>query len=86
MAGGTIGCASLVAEAALSSIDMCVVFDCTGGIFGGVIDPCVIVGDDPDDNTGGGGGGGGGGVGGTADGIIGGPFFTDCPVIDDGNP
>ncbi|MCP4247991.1 MAG: hypothetical protein GY778_13165 [bacterium] len=82
LAGSTMGCASLGAETALSSVDMCFVFDCTGGIFGGVIDPCSTVGEDPNDGTG---GGGGGGAGGTADPIIGGPFFSDCPTGDD-NP
>jgi hypothetical protein len=72
-AGGNLTCGSFAADAAVSGLDMCFIFDCTNGIFGGVIDPCSqIEGSDS----------GGGGQAGGADTETGGTFFTDCPDDD----
>ena len=74
-ASGSLGCGSLASEAAISSTDMCFIFDCTNGIFGGLIDPCAnVYGTDtgnPDV----------GGAGGFA-GPFSGPLFADCPTDD----
>ena len=80
-AGGNMTCGSVSAEAAISSVDMCFVFDCTNGAFGGLLDPCgTIVGSDI---TGGGAtGGGGGGTGGSYEGPRTGALFADCPATD----
>jgi hypothetical protein len=75
---GNLTCGSFGSEAAVSSLDMCFIFDCTNGILGGIIDPCANVGGS---DAGGGGGGTGGGELGEASG---GPFFTDCETIADG--
>ena len=41
--GGFVGCASLGAESLSGAVDFCFLFDCTDGIFGGLIDPCSPV-------------------------------------------
>ena len=41
---GNLTCGSFGADAAVSSTDMCFMFDCDEGIFGGIIDPCTEVG------------------------------------------
>ena len=68
-ASGTLGCGSLTADSAMSALDMCFIFDCTGGAIGGLIDPCAQVGGSDR---------GGGGEAGTEE--LGGPFFADCPT------
>ena len=40
LAGPGTGCFSFAAETALTATDFCFVFDCTNGIFGGVVQPC----------------------------------------------
>ncbi|MCC7294030.1 MAG: hypothetical protein IT449_18365 [Phycisphaerales bacterium] len=37
---GLGGCASMGFQAASGAVDFCFLFDCTDGIFGGLIDPC----------------------------------------------
>jgi len=69
-ASGTLGCGSLAADSAVSAMDMCFIFDCTGGAIGGLIDPCAYVGGSDR-------GGDEGGVGAEE---TGGPFFADCPT------
>ena len=39
-ASGVGACASFGISSLTGAVDMCFVFDCTDGIFGGVIDPC----------------------------------------------
>jgi len=69
-AGGNLTCGSFGADAAVSALDMCFMFDCTSGILGGVIDPCgQIGGSDSGTNT----------TGQTGDTVSGGTFFADCP-------
>ena len=75
-ASGTLGCGSLAADAAISAVDMCFIFDCTNGAIGGLLDPCEEVGG-PD---GGGDEGGGAGAGVGADVST---FFADCPTEED---
>ena len=73
LSSGNLGCGSLSSEAALSSADMCFIFDCTNGAFGGLIDPCATIqGTDtgnPDQ-----------GQGGNFAGPFTGPLFADCPT------
>ncbi len=77
--GGNLACGSFASEAAIASLDMCFIFDCTNGIFGGLIDPCAtVLGTD----TGGGEDGGGGSD--SFEGPRTGTFFADCPVEDTG--
>ena len=73
---GNLSCGSFFTEAAISSVDMCFIFDCTNGIFGGVIDACSQV-----QGSDSGGGEGQTGAPGTE---AGGNFFTDCPDDDPG--
>jgi len=82
-ANSPLGCGSFAAESAIASFDMCFIFDCTGGGFGGLIDWCTDV-DGLVGGSGSSGGGGGGAGGGTADELGGGSFFTDCPTAEDG--
>ena len=65
-ASGTAACSSLATEAAISSTDMCFIFDCTNGALGGLVDPCAPVGglDKSSGDTG--------------DEFLGDPFFADC--------
>jgi hypothetical protein len=73
-ASGNFACGSTGAEGAISSVDMCFIFDCTNGILGGLIDPCGdVVGTDTNPGEGGGGGG-------TYQGPRTGPLFADCPT------
>ncbi len=37
---GLGGCASMGFQAASGAVDFCFLFDCTDGIFGGLVDPC----------------------------------------------
>ena len=75
-AGGNLVCGSTLSEASIASVDMCFVFDCTNGIFGGLIQPCSsVVGVDTNPDSG------------TGDGFPGpttGTFFADCPTDDTG--
>ena len=72
-ASGSLGCGSLASEAAISSTDMCFIFDCTNGIFGGLIDPCAnVYGTDTGNPE--------QGQAGTFAGPSSGPFFADCPT------
>ncbi len=73
-AGGSMSCGSLAGEAGVAAVDMCFIFDCTNGAFGGLIDPCGTV-PGTDTNAGAGGGQGTGFVGPSS-----GPLFADCPV------
>ena len=75
-ASGSLGCGSLASEAAISATDMCFIFDCTNGAFGGLIDPCGTV-SGTDTNAGEGGGQGGDYIGPSS-----GPLFADCPTVD----
>ncbi len=76
-ASGNLGCGSLAADAAISAVDMCFIFDCTDGAIGGLLDPCEEV-SGPD-----GGGGEGGGTGaGVGEDIN--TFFADCETVEDG--
>ena len=70
-AGGNVACGSLASEAAFSAADMCFIFDCTDGMFGGLIDPCAnIRGTD-------------GPTGDFAEGEIpGNPLFVDCLTLE----
>lgn len=40
MASSTMGCASFAGESLMTSLDLCFIFDCTNGIFGGMVQPC----------------------------------------------
>ena len=76
-AGGNLACGSFAADAAVSSADMCFIFDCNDGILGGVIDPCAqVTGRDSGSPPGGGEEGGSS----TDPGRTGTPFFSDCPL------
>ncbi len=73
---GNLTCGSFASEAAIASLDMCFIFDCTNGAFGGLIDPCgTVLGTDTNPE------------GGTGDegfpGPSTGPFFADCPTDDE---
>lgn len=74
-AGGNLACGSFAADAAVSSTDMCFMFDCTDGILGGIIDPCADIGGSDSGSTGGGQDTGA---------ASGGPFFADCPEPETG--
>jgi hypothetical protein len=54
-------------------MDMCFIFDCTNGAFGGLLDPCETV---AGSDTGDPGEGTGAGYAGPATG----PLFADCPT------
>jgi hypothetical protein len=74
-AGGSLGCGSMASEAGIASTDMCFIFDCTNGAFGGLLDPCgTMVGSDIGRGTGTGGGTG------NYEGPRTGPLFADCPT------
>lgn len=75
-ASGNLSCGSFATEAAVSAVDMCFIFDCTNGAFGGLIDPCATT--QGTDTSGA--GGGGGGQGGVFTGPGTGTFFADCPT------
>ncbi|GMU36334.1 MAG: hypothetical protein EDS66_11040 [Planctomycetota bacterium] len=72
---GVGACASMGLESAAGAVDFCFLFDCTDGIFGGLIDPCApifsrpstpgFIAQDPNKN-------------GTSEG----PLFMDCPDDD----
>jgi len=40
MATSNLGCQSFAGESLMTSLDLCFIFDCTNGIFGGVVQPC----------------------------------------------
>lgn len=40
MATSNMGCASFAGESLMTSLDFCFIFDCTNGIFGGLVQPC----------------------------------------------
>ncbi len=63
MAGPGTSCSSYVGESTFVAADMCFIFDCQNGIFGGTFDPCSGVGSG--DNT--------------VEGQTAPPLFTDCP-------
>lgn len=67
---GNLSCGSFFSEAAISSVDMCFIFDCTSGAFGGLLDPCGTTGgtDTNGENAGNAG----------FAGPNSGPFFSDC--------
>lgn len=81
MATGLGACTSLAGQAVMGSVDFCFLFDCTNGIFGGLIDPCSpifsrpgtpgFIAADPADET-------------NTDFQNGRDLFTDCP--DSGTP
>lgn len=51
LAGPGTGCISFAAESALTATNFCFVFDCTNGIFGGVVTPCTTGATDPAPGT-----------------------------------
>lgn len=74
-ASGNLSCGSFFTEAAISSVDMCFIFDCTSGAFGGLLDPCGTTGGtDTNSNN-----DPGGGIG--FPGPNNGPFFSDCANV-----
>ena len=42
-ASGNLACGSMGSEAGIGTADMCFIFDCTNGAFGGLLDPCADV-------------------------------------------
>lgn len=42
------GCESFFGETSYSGLDLCFIFDCSGGIFGGTLSPCGAAGADDD--------------------------------------
>jgi hypothetical protein len=74
-ASGNLACGSMGTEAGIGTADMCFIFDCTNGAFGGLLDPCANV---PGSDTGNPDQGGGG-----YEGPRTGSFFADCPTDDD---
>ena len=40
MVSSNLGCESFAGESLMTSLDFCFIFDCTNGIFGGVVQPC----------------------------------------------
>jgi len=64
LAGPGTSCSSYVGESALVTADLCFIFDCQNGIFGGTIDPCSGIGSGNQ----------------TIEGGTQQPLFTDCPT------
>lgn len=64
MAGPGTSCSSYVGESTLVITDMCFIFDCQNGIFGGTLDPCSGIGSGNQ----------------TIEGGTQPPLFTDCPT------
>lgn len=64
MAGPGTSCTSYVGESTLVTADLCFIFDCQNGIFGGAIDPCSGTGSGNQ----------------TIEGNTQPPLFTDCPT------
>ena len=70
---GNLTCGSVASEAGIATMDMCFIFDCTNGAFGGLLDPCgTVVGSDTGGDTSGGTG--------SYEGPRTGPLFADCPT------
>lgn len=40
MLSNNLGCESFAAETLLTTIDFCFIFDCQGGVLGGIVQPC----------------------------------------------
>ena len=63
MAGPGTSCSSYAGESALVTADLCFIFDCQNGLFGGTVDPCSGIGSGNQ----------------TVEGDTQPPLFTDCP-------
>ena len=72
-ASGNLACGSMGSEAGIGTADMCFIFDCTNGAFGGLLDPCADVAGSDTGNP---------DQGGAYAGPRTGSFFADCPTDD----
>ncbi len=64
LSGPATSCTSFTGRSLLVAADMCFIFDCQNGAFGGTVDPCSGVGSGNQTNEG--------------QNAL--PFFTDCPT------